>query len=240
MPGDIIMEKIRKQLEMLKGDFRELADRKNGFMIRFAEFLLSGDQDDRIAEYSELKEGVERINGIKSAIEGYENNISEINKIIDNLDDLEEQRKNTRSSIRDLDKANQSLYENMGRAGYQAFKEGFLTGEGYAAVFSSLEEEKEKINTFEVELKKGSSGETGFFKKLVKSSKNVYLKSNQNLRLRNLVKIYQKAGEALGEMDFPVNDYEPLKNAFSPYFKNRRNRRNLRKKIKHFWMKSLK
>ena len=83
----------------------------------------------------------------------------------------------------------------MGRAGYQAYREGLLTGESYRDIFSGLEDQREKINTFEVELKKSDEerGGLNFFKKIAHRSREVYLKSNQSMRLRNLVKIYQKS-----------------------------------------------
>ena len=107
----------------------------------------------------------------------------------------------------------------MGRAGFQAFREGILSEEKFGDIFMSLEEEKSKINTFEVELKKSDAREGGFFKKIMNRSREVYLKSNQNLRIRNLAKIFQKAGEALGDTEIPWEEHEYLKHAFLPYYK---------------------
>ena len=92
--------------------------------------------------------------------------------------------------------------------------------------------QREKINTFEVELKKNTEEQEkkGFFEKLAHRSKEVYLKSNQSIGLKNLIRHYQKAGENLanidGEKGLPpelagMTEQEPLKVAFVPLEKNR-------------------
>ncbi len=216
------MENVRKEMEGLKQKFRELESRKQDFFKKFADFLLEQEQKEYVLNLPELNDGYERVMAVRDEKQSLINRIIAIKELLKEKERFEEERKETRDSIRELEKANTSLYENMGRAGYQAYKEEHLEQKVFSQVFSTLEEEKEKINTFEVELSKTSHREGNIFKKLMTRSKEVYLKSNQNLRLRNLTRIYQKAGETLGGMPgISWDENESLKHAFLPYYKNR-------------------
>jgi len=193
-----------------------------------------------LASLAELKPTLTALEELYRKREELQGTADELNRILEEKRQTEDARRENRNNIRELDKANQGLYENMGRAGYQyqAYREGLLTGEAYRDIFSGLEDQREKINTFEVELKKSDEERGGltFFRKIAHRSREVYLKSNQSMRLRNLVKIYQKAGEALGELisgseDLPgtsgAEESESLKRAFLPYRKNRQRRDTL-------------
>ncbi|MBI9102958.1 MAG: hypothetical protein JEY99_11115 [Spirochaetales bacterium] len=225
------MENMRKELDVLKAKFKVIEDDRKIFFKDFADFLLDDPQKEAVSALPELEDGINRLASINGEKDLLKNKVKEINDLLDEKVRIEDARKNTRDVVRELEKANMSLYENMGRSGYQAYQDGLLKGEGFASVFLTLEEEKEKINTFEVELKRSGEGEANFFKKIMNRSREVYLKSNQSMRIRNLVKIYQKAGETIGEMDpVPWEENDSLKHAFLPFYKNREKQDELTKR----------
>ena len=216
------MENMRKELDNLKTKFTGLEEKKEAFLRSFGNFLLEDKQKQQTEGLAGLSEAYDEISTLIINKSGIDSQIKEITSLLEQKKVLEDERKEARDAYRDLEKANLTLYENMGRAGFLAFQEGIITGESFDAIFAALSEGKEKINTFEVELKKSGAEEGGLIKKFMTRSREVYLKSNQNVRLRNLTKVYQKAGEALGEVDgIPWEENDSLKHAFLPFYKNK-------------------
>ena len=147
------------------------------------------------------------------------------------MEELENRQKEKRQEVRELARNNQDYFENIGRAAYQAFRDGELKGEGLEEIFAPIMDQKEKINTYEVKLKGAPSGHS-LFNKIAHRNREVFLKSNQSLGLRSVARAYQRAGEQLSQKtDLAYEDLEPLNRAYTPFLQSRNSAEVLEKSI---------
>lgn len=223
------MDLIKREKENLEERMRDLETRKETFFLRLGEHAAGQEiKDDEPPRVVTLRESLEKVD---RELEENQTVIREITDLAKELEELENSQKEKRQEIRDLTRNNQDLYENIGRAAYQAFRDGELTGEGLEEIFAPIMEQKDKINTYEVKLKGAPSGNS-FFNKIAHRSREVFLKSNQSLGLRSVAKAYQRAGEQLVEKkDLAYKELEPLNRAFTPFLQSRNSAEVLEKSL---------
>ena len=213
------MDLIKRERENLEERMRDLEGRKEEFYLGLGEYAAAQKQgEDEPPRVVALRESLEKTN---REIEENRMLAAEITGLAKELEELENSQKERRQEIRDLTRNNQDLFENIGRAAYQAFRDGELTGEGLEEIFAPIVEQKDKINTYEVKLKGAPSGNS-FFKKLAHRSREVYLKSNQSMGLRSVAKAYQRAGELLSQKsDLAYENIESLNRAYTPFLQGK-------------------
>ena len=214
------MEQIKHKIDALEFKLRELRERQQACHREIGEKLYPlSPSEDEPPQCAALRKA---IFAEEEAIRKKGELQEELETLVEEEEELIRLQKDRRQELRVTQKANLLLYENIGRAGFQAYREGTLRAEGLDSIFAPLIEQKEKINTYEVELKGTNGSASSFFNKIARRSRNVILKGNQSLGLRSMAKTYQKAGEALSQVDdLFYEEIEPLKRAFTPLLENR-------------------
>ena len=214
------MDQMKRKKETLELKAREIEKRRRAYHRQIGEKLygLPPGQDEP-PQCAALREAI--LAG-EEELRKNEELRKDLKRLVEEAEEQERLQKERRQDLRDMEKDNLGLYEKIGRAGFQAHREGTLQGEELDTLFAPLIEQKEKINTYEVELKgKNSSGGT-LFNKIARGSRHVLLKGNQSLGLRSMTKAYQKTGEALSLIEnLSCQGIEPLEGAFATLLQNK-------------------
>ena len=166
------------------------------------------------------------IGGILNEMAGIDNEINKERERINNIlntversDEIEALRKSLNQKIRSIEKDNISNYETIGRASYEAFKDGELPEDKYADIFAEIVKLMLKIENAETEkasIEEGAA-DYGFLGKVKAGARGLYLKNTVSDYYNTLQRHYKKAGEKICHTDLVMNlEAESVKNAVKP------------------------
>ncbi|MDR1894504.1 MAG: hypothetical protein LBQ61_07460 [Spirochaetales bacterium] len=231
-------DSLKKDLDLVNAKIRALEKAKNDLAGETGGFLWESPEFRRASEGKDGEEILKMLDGEAQEKKDLAARRDEILWLLGEKKKTEEARRHIKGALRELEKSNRQYYETIGRVGFQAYREGLLSGGAYDVIFSNLRTQRERANVFEVELRKNAEdqGSKGFWEKLLHRSRGVYLKSSQNLGLRNLTRSCQRAGEMLtninGEGGLPpeleeMTADESLKAAFAPVMANLQKKQEL-------------
>ncbi len=138
-------------------------------------------------------------------------------------DEIEEIRKSLKQQIRLLEKDNISNYETIGRASFEAFRQGSLPMENYEQIFADIIGSKEKIKQLEddqIDIE-AALGREKLLRKVQLTAKKISNKSSISSQYRLLSKHYRKAGEQICNSELIMNlEADSVKNAVQPFRDN--------------------
>ena len=149
--------------------------------------------------------------------------IDNILAAVERADEIEALRKSLTVKIKSIEKDNISNYETIGRASYQAYKDGELPSEKYRDTFAEIIRIMIKIENSETERERldDSSIELKFFDKVKSGARKIYLKNAVSGYYSQLQRQYKKAGEVICHSELVMNlEAESLDNAMKPFREN--------------------
>ncbi len=174
-------------------------------------------------EASTVSELMKQISDIDSKINSERERITNILNTVERSDEIDVLRKSLKNKIRSIEKDNVSNYETIGRAAYEAFKDGDLQSDKYADLFVAIVRSMSKINEAESEQKEIEDNEKAgnFFKRVKDKFRRVYLKKSVSAHYMQLKGHYKKAGENICGSDIITSlETESVENAVKPFKEN--------------------
>lgn len=217
----MVMENKERQIKDLEKKI-ELAE--SAVKIHFeqiGELAIAADDEKKDASLTvDLLREIEKVD---SEINHERERINDILSSVERADDIEALRKSLTDKIKSIEKDNISNYETIGRASYEAYKEGELPSERYAGIFAEIIRVMVKIDDSESERERITSGreEYGFFKRLKSGARGLYLKNAVTSSYNQLQRQYKKAGEQICHSELIMNlEAESVENAVKPFREN--------------------
>ena len=181
------------------------------------EAAFAGGEDRKGSVAAEL---LNRAAAIDIEVENEHKRISDILSAVERTDEIDALRKNLKEKIRSIEKDNMSNYETIGRASFEAYKEGELPQDKYSEVFTEIVKLRLRIDEYESELKRldAAVGSRKLMEKFRDGTRRLYLKNSMAGSYKTLQRQYKKAGEKICHSELVMNlEAESVENALKPF-----------------------
>ncbi|MDC7227382.1 MAG: hypothetical protein PQJ61_11525 [Spirochaetales bacterium] len=215
------MENKERQIKDLEKRIRLSESALSLHFEKIGEIILAADDEKKEAS---LTAGLlKQIHNLDSAIKTERKRIDNILSAVERADEIEALRKSLTQKIRSIEKDNVSNYETIGRASYEAYKDGELPADKYSGIFAEIVKIMLKIDQAEDErdrLNKVKS-DSKFFDRVKAGARSLYLKNAVSSYYLQLQRQYKRAGEQICHSELVMNlEAESVENALKPFKEN--------------------
>ncbi|HAK46540.1 MAG TPA: hypothetical protein DCO79_11565, partial [Spirochaeta sp.] len=158
--------------------------------------------------------------------------IDNILNAVERADEIEALRKNLLQKIRSIEKDNVSNYETIGRASFEAYKDGELPSDKYADIFADIVKIMLKTDDAESERDRLAEGreDRKIFERVKTGARSLYLRNAISGYYHQLQRQYKKAGEQICHSELVMNlEAQSVENAVKPFRENLHGIENLEK-----------
>lgn len=213
---DSAMDVYKDRIAALEEKIRRKESEQDELLIeigREASFAPDpGLQEGEAGPLSPLKETLREIAAVQKTESSLTDTIETINRLKARSEELGEGLKEWERKISRKEKEVSVYYEPVGRAAYQAYRAGELTGPVYDEIFEEIDESQSRLTVIEDELRHSAGEKNSFISRIGKKGR---LKSEE----RRLGKAFSGAGEALLESQELYSELqtETMEAALKPY-----------------------
>lgn len=191
------MEKGNRNRESLRQEEQLLRQRKNILYSRVGRAIydlpLGEDSPDKLLSIAES------ISSIEKEISDSTVNQEKVMVLMSEQNSLKGIQKERLQRLKRFDEDCSKLLENLGRVGYQAFREGLIRADGLDELFGSLRQMKEKDTSYEVVLKGESWIGARLLDRVINKGKGQSKRSRSLGGARAISKEYERVGRGMLE-----------------------------------------
>ena len=215
------MENKERQIKDLEEKIRDREKAVNDLYEKIGEILFAADDDKK--EGSLAFKLLNDISELDKELSLERQRIDNILAAVERADEIESLRKNLMQKIRSIEKDNVSNFETIGRAAFEAYKDGELPADKYSDIFKDIVNTMIKIDDSENErdriAERGKNGK--FLDKIRLKARALYLKNVVSSNYLQLQRQYKKAGEKICNSELVMNlEAESVEKALQPFREN--------------------
>ena len=215
------MDNNERRIKELEAEIEKRELVIQDYYERIGEIIFAADDDKK--EGSLAGKMLNEIVEIDAELNSERKRIENILSAVDRADEIEALRKNLMQKIRSIEKDNVSNYETIGRASFEAYKDGELPADRYENIFADIIKIMIKIDDDENERNHLSEKEksAGILQRIKLKARSLYLKNVVSSHYLQLQRQYKKAGEKICNSELVMNlEADSVERALKPYREN--------------------
>jgi DNA repair exonuclease SbcCD ATPase subunit len=176
-----------------------------------------------------------RIQELRKRLPESQQQVKRIMQCAGRNEELERKLKGLRAQAAELQKENEAICEEIGRAAFTAYKSVAPQDERYREIFEPLLEQEQEITRLEAEPERPQSPSAkggNFFRIFRETGRSLYLKGLLGLKKKNMVRVYKEAGRRFCDLELQGELTDAaVERALAPYAENSRKLQSLNRDV---------